>query len=77
MEYTQFAPAAKAVARLRSELGATQAKVAQEASMNRSRLSRIEKGEILAPEEIQRVLRALAALGSEDADGFMRFMEKE
>ena len=45
--------------------------------MNRSRLSRIEKGEILAPEEVQRVLRALAALGSEDADGFMRFMKKE
>ena len=73
----QSAPAAEALARLRSGLGATQAQVAKEASMEQSRLSRIEKGEILAPEDIQRVLRALAALGSEDADGFMSFMERE
>ena len=77
MEYMQSAPAAEALARLRSGLGATQAQVAKEASMEQSRLSRIEKGEILAPEDIQRVLRALAALGSEDADGFMSFMERE
>lgn len=77
MEYMQSAPAAEALARLRSDLGATQAQVAKEASMEQSRLSRIEKGEILAPEDIQRVLRALAALGSEDADGFMSFMERE
>ena len=77
MKYMQFAPAAEAVARLRSDLGATQEKVAREASMDQSRLSRIEKGEILAPEDIQRVLRALAALGSDDADGFMRFMERD
>lgn len=73
----QSAPAAEALARLRSDLGATQAQVAKEASMEQIRLSRIEKGEILAPEDIQRVLRALAALGSEDADGFMSFMERE
>ena len=73
----QSAPATEALARLRSDLGATQAQVAKEASMEQSRLSRIEKGEILAPEDIQRVLRALAALGSEDADGFMSFMERE
>ena len=77
MEYMQSAPVAEALARLRSDLGVTQARVAKEASMEQSRLSRIEKGEILAPEEIQRVLRALAALGSEDADGFMSFMERE
>ena len=73
----QSAPATEALARLRSDLGATQAQVAKEASMEQSRLSRIEKREILAPEDIQRVLRALAALGSEDADGFMSFMERE
>ena len=77
MKYMQSAPAAEALARLRSNLGATQAQVAKEASMEQSRLSRIEKGEILALEDIQRVLRALAALGSEDADGFMSFMERE
>lgn len=76
MEYMQSA-AAEVLARLRSDLGVTQARVAKEASMEQSRLSRIEKGEILAPEEVQRVLRALAGLGSEDADGFMSFMERE
>ena len=71
------ARAAAAVARLRSELGATQAEVAKQASVDQSRLSRIEKGEILAPEEIQRVLRALVALGSEEAEGLMTFMERK
>ena len=77
MEGMQSARTAEAVARLRSELGATQAEVAKEASVDQSRLSRIEKGEILAPEEIQGVLRALVALGSEEAEGLMRFMERE
>ena len=69
--------AAGAVGRLRSELGATQAEVAKEASLDQGRLSRIEKGEILAPEEIQRVLRALVALGSEEGAGLMSFLERE
>ena len=77
MEGMHFAQTAEAVARLRTELGATQAEVAKEASVDQSRLSRIEKGEIHAPEEIQRVLRALVALGSEEAEGFMSFMERE
>ena len=45
--------------------------------MDQSRLSRIEKGEIHAPEDIRRVLRALVALGSEEAEGLMSFMERE
>ena len=77
MKYMQFAPVAEVVVRLRSALGATQAEVAKEASMDQSRLSRIERGEILAAEDIQRVLQALTALGSEDAAGFMIFMERE
>ena len=77
MENMRIARTAKAVARLRSELGATQAEVAKEASVDQSRLSRIEKGEILAPEEIQRALRGLVALGSEEAEGFMDFMKRE
>ena len=77
MEYMHVSRTADAVARLRSELGATQAEVAKEASVDQSRLSRIEKGEILAPEEIRRVLEALAMLGSDEAEGFTTFMERE
>ena len=77
MEYMYFSRTAKAVARLRSELGATQAEVAKEALVDQSRLSRIEKGEILTPDEIRRALRGLMALGSEDAEDFMVFMERE
>ena len=77
MPYMHLARTAEAVARLRSELGATQAEVAKEASVDQSRLSRIEKGEIHAPEEIQRVLRAFVALGSEEAADFMDFIERE
>lgn len=73
----QITRTAGAVARLRSALGATQSDVAKKARVDQSRLSRMEKGEVVAPDEIRRVLEALAALGSEEAGGFLRFMERE
>lgn len=69
--------AASAVARLRASLGATQSAVAKGALVDQSRLSRMEKGEVVAPDEIERVLKALAELGSKDAEGFLRFMERD
>lgn len=68
---------ASAVARLRAGLGATQSEVAKQAAVDQSRLSRMEKGEAVSPEEVGRVFDALAALGSQDAEGFKRFMERE
>jgi transcriptional regulator with XRE-family HTH domain len=62
------------VARLRSELGATQSTVAQEAGLDQSRISRLEKGEILGTSEIERVLDALTALGSEQSEKFKEFL---
>lgn len=68
---------ASAVARLRAELGATQARVAKHASVDQSRLSRLEKGEAVSPEEVGRVFDALVTLGSKDAAGFRQFMMRE
>jgi len=66
-----------AVSRLRGALGATQSEVAKKAGIDQSRLSRIEKGEVVATEEIKRVLDALVALGSSEAAEFARFMDRE
>lgn len=73
----QVAKTASAVARLRGALGATQSEVAKKAGTDQSRLSRMEKGEVVAPEEIKRVLDALVELGSDEARGFIRFMDLE
>lgn len=68
---------ASSVARLRAGLGVTQSEVAKNASVDQSRLSRMEKGDAVSPEEVERVLDALAKLGSRDAEGFKRFMGRE
>ena len=77
MENMQFPRIGESLARLRSGLGATQTEVAKKASVDQSRLSRIEKGEIAPQEEIERVARALVVLGSSDVEDFMRFMGRE
>ena len=65
------------IARMRSELGATQAAVANAAGLDQSRVSRIEKGEVSTPVEIDRVLDALESLGSVGASAFKQFMARE
>lgn len=77
MENMQFYRTGESLARLRSDLGATQTEVAKKASVDQSRLSRIEKSEIVPRGEIERVLGALLELGSTDAEDFMRFMGQE
>ena len=64
------------LARLRTELGATQKEVAEKIPMDQSRLSRLEKGDI-GPEDIGAVLGALASLGSESAAGLKDFIGRE
>jgi transcriptional regulator with XRE-family HTH domain len=66
-------PVSAAVARLRAEAGATQAALAEKAGLDQSRVSRIEKGEVVAPAEIDRVLDGLAALGVSAAVDYKRY----
>lgn len=65
--------ASAAIMRLRSALGATQSAVAQKAGIDQTRVSRIEKGEVVSPSEIERVLDALAELGAADAASYKEF----
>lgn len=65
------------LARLRSELGATQAALATEASLDQSRVSRIEKGEVTSQAEVDKVLDALAALGSPHARAYKEYCARE
>jgi transcriptional regulator with XRE-family HTH domain len=66
-----------AIARLRADLSVTQAAVAQEAGLDQSRVSRIEKGEVVDSAEIDRVLDALETLGSPEAASFKAFRARE
>src|SRR4051794_19590326 len=65
------------IARFRSELGATQAAVAQKAGLDQSRVSRLEKGELSTQAEIDRVLDALRELGSDHVRAFREFATKD
>ncbi|WP_246693768.1 helix-turn-helix transcriptional regulator [Methylobacterium sp. WL18] len=65
------------VARLRAELGITQKVVADEAKLDQSRVSRLEKGEVLGGTEIESILDALATLGSPHANDFKAFLKRE
>ncbi|WP_046864784.1 helix-turn-helix domain-containing protein [Microvirga massiliensis] len=73
----QFQQTSSAIARFRSELGVTQGAVAQKARIDQSRVSRIEKGEVAAIAEIDRVLDALTELGSPDAELYKAFAARE
>ena len=58
---------ASVISRIRQELGVTQAAVAAEAGLDQRRVSRMEKGEVSAQADVERVLDALSAMGSPDA----------
>ena len=72
-----FQQASATLARLRAEAGATQAALALKAGLDQSRISRIEKGEVAASSEIDRVLDALAALGVKKASDFKSYAGRE
>lgn len=65
------------IGRLRGNLGATQAEVAKTAGLDQSRVSRIEKGEVSNAADINRVLDALAHLGSDEAKAFRDFSVRD
>lgn len=65
------------ISRLRAGLGVTQAEVAKAAGLDQSRVSRIEKGDVSNTADIDRVLDALASLGSEEARAFRDFAVRD
>ena len=69
--------AAQIISRLRAELGATQSVVAKTAKIDQGKLSRIEKGEIASQSEVEKVVGALAELGSTRATEFLQFAKND
>jgi transcriptional regulator with XRE-family HTH domain len=65
------------LARLRVDLGITQAALAAAASVDQSRVSRVEKGEITSAPEVDRLLDALISLGSPRAKAYKEFITYE
>lgn len=68
---------AAAIARIRTEAQLTQAAVAEKASLDQSRVSRIEKGQVDSPADVERVLDALAALGARNAAEYKGYANRD
>lgn len=73
-EYTRTLKIGAAIARLRAEAGVTQAVLAKKSELDQSRVSRIEKGEVVASTDVDRVLEALDALGAQHASEFKEYI---
>lgn len=67
----------KVVFELRKKLGITQSKLASQASIDQSRLSRLERCEQISADEIDAVLESLIKLGSPEAAQFIDFSKKQ
>jgi transcriptional regulator with XRE-family HTH domain len=76
-EYNPSQKAGAAVARLRAEAGVTQSTLAEKSALDQSRISRIEKGEVVSSADIDRVLDALEELGVEKANSFKKYAVRE
>jgi transcriptional regulator with XRE-family HTH domain len=68
---------AAVLTRLRADLKVTQAAVAQKAGLDQSRVSRIEKGEVVSHAEVELVFDALDAFGSPHAASFKAFATRD
>ena len=76
-EYTSTQKIGTAIARLRAEANVTQAVLAEKSGLDQSRVSRIEKGEVVASADVDRVLEALDALGTPKAKAFMEYIGRD
>lgn len=76
-EYTRLQNIGAAIARLRAETNVTQAVLAEKAGLDQSRISRIEKGEVVAGTDVDRVLEALDALGAAKAKEFREYIGRD
>lgn len=76
-EYTPTQKIGSAIARLRGEANVTQAVLAEKSGLDQSRVSRIEKGEVVANADVDRVLDALDALGVNKAKAFREYIGRD
>ena len=76
-EYTHAQQISAAIGRLRAEANLTQAKLAEKSDLDQSRIFRIEKGEVVAGADVDRVLDALDAHGVPKAKAFKEFIGRE
>jgi transcriptional regulator with XRE-family HTH domain len=79
-EVNEYVPTQKvgaAIARLRAEANVTQAKLAEKSGLDQSRISRIEKGDVVATADVDRVLEALDALGAPKAKEFREYIGRD
>ncbi len=76
-EYNPLQKVGTAIARLRAEANLTQAVLAEKSRIDQSRISRIEKGEVVASADVDRVLETLGTLGSMNASRFKAFVDRE
>jgi transcriptional regulator with XRE-family HTH domain len=68
---------ASAIARIRGQAHLTQSVVAEKAGLDQSRVSRIEKGEVASPSDVERVLDALADLGAASAAEYKGYATRD
>lgn len=76
-EYTPTQKIGAAIARLRAEANVTQAVLAEKTGLDQSRVSRIEKGEVVASADVDRVLEALDAIGVPKAKAFREYIGRD
>ena len=77
---TEYIPEARigaAITRLRAEAGVTQALLAHITGLDQSRISRIEKGEVFASADVDRVLEAIDTLGEATAGEFKKHIGRD
>ena len=68
---------AAALARIRGDADLTQAVVAEKAGLDQSRISRIEKGEVSSPGDVDRFLDALVELGAPNSAEYKAYAARE
>lgn len=73
-EYHMHKNTGGAISRMRSEANVTQAVLSKKSGLDQSRLSRIEKGEVISGDDIDRVLKELSNLGISNAESFKEFI---
>lgn len=76
-EYTQTQKIGAVITRLRAEANVTQAVLAEKSGLDQSRVSRIEKGDVVANADIDSVLEALDTLGIAKAKAFMEYISRD
>jgi transcriptional regulator with XRE-family HTH domain len=76
-EYAHTQKIGSAIARLRGEANVTQAVLADKSGIDQSRVSRIEKGEVVASVDVDHVLDALDSLGVQSAKAFRQYINRD